>query len=128
MTLADLARDLPGSLHDASLQSLTIDYSKRRAVFGLSVDIGDPDADNPVERDLFRSAALVISDLAWCIVEPPAAPGVRDGEVWINAGLLSELPQPPRLPPIPDGAFVWWIFVQDWNAFIYVAGSRASLD
>ena len=32
-----------------------------------------------------------------------------------------------KLPSIPDNAFVNWIFVSDWNAFIYVAAQEATL-
>lgn len=127
MTLADIARGLPGTLHDAALLSLAIDYRSRRAALGLSVDVSDPDPMTPTEGEVYQPATLIVSELVWCIVEPPGSSSVGTGELWIDAGLVSELPQSPPLPPVPDGAFVWWIFVQQWNSFIYLAGRHFSI-
>jgi hypothetical protein len=32
-----------------------------------------------------------------------------------------------NLPPIPNGAFANWIYLGDWNAFIFVAAQDAHL-
>ena len=46
----------------------------------------------------------------------------------IDAGPVSDLETPPKLPAPPPGVFSWWFFVQDWNTSLYVAGQSASLD
>jgi len=50
MTLDEIAADLPHVLHDAFLQTLSIDYTSRQARFGLHVCVGDPDAKSETER------------------------------------------------------------------------------
>jgi hypothetical protein len=32
------------------------------------------------------------------------------------------------LPPIPERSFANWVFVTDWNAFIYLAAEEARLE
>ena len=48
-------------------------------------------------------------------------------ELWIDAGPLHSLKNQPALPAVSDGAFVWWIFVRQWNAFMYIAATDASV-
>lgn len=55
----------------------------------------------------------------------------KSGEgVRIDMGSMSELTRPPAkaLPPVPPEAFVNWIFVMDWNAFIHMAARDARLE
>jgi hypothetical protein len=44
MTLDEIAAELPDILHDAVLQTLTIDDISRQATFGLPICVGDPPA------------------------------------------------------------------------------------
>ncbi len=123
MTLDDIALELPNGFHDALLRTLTIDYVSHRATLALRVWVGDAHAATEAEREAYRPATLTVSGLAWCIVESPepVTDGTGDG-LWIDAGPVSNLKDKPALPTVPDGAFAWWIFVRQWNAFMYIAG------
>lgn len=50
----------------------------------------------------------------------------------VNDGIeATHRPPPPTTllyAPTPEGAFALWIFVNQWNAFIYVAARDVALD
>jgi hypothetical protein len=129
MTLEDIAASLPNGFHDALLRTLTVDYVSRRATLNLRVWVGDVDARREADREAYRAVTLTISGLLWWIVESPQnVTGATGEELWIDAGPLSSLQTKPDVPSVSDDAFAWWIFVRQWNAFMYIAGSDASLD
>jgi len=129
MTLDDVVAELPNGLHDAFLRTLTIDYAARRATFTLRVWVGDPHAVIDAEREAYRPATIRISGLLWCIIESPERiDGLTAEELWIDAGPLTDLKKRPAVPSVPADAFAWWIFVQQWNAFLYIAGRTASIE
>ncbi len=130
MTLDGIDRALPNGFHDAFLRELAIDYVRRQARLRLDLSVGDPAAPNEADREAYRPAAVLISELHWCIIEPPATTvegRSKHTGLGIDAGPVSGLPSRPTLPAAPAGAFVWWFFVRDWNAFIYVAANDATL-
>ena len=128
MTLEDVERALPNGFHDAFLQTLTVDYVARRATLSLRVWIGDADAPTGADQEAYRQVVLTISGLLWWIVEPPAiTTGHAAEELWIDAGPLSSLKTQPAVPVVSDDAFAWWIFVRQWNAFMYFAATDASI-
>jgi len=128
MTLDEIAALLPGILHDAGLRTLTIDYTSRQAILGLRIFTADPEAKTEAEREAYQSVTLTISGLLWCVIECPKNFEDAEGqELWIDAGSLDSLKERPKLPEVPERIFVWWIFVQQWNAFIYLAGAAASV-
>jgi len=128
MTLEQIAAELPNGLHDSRLRSLAIDYAVRCATFLLDISVGDPDAATDEQREAYKLAEVTISDLLWCIIEPPKT-GTRpiESDLRIDAGSIGSLPRKPQTPDVPADAFAWWIFVDEWNAFIYVAAKSASL-
>jgi hypothetical protein len=129
MTLETIAAELPNGFHDAFLRRLTIDYADRRATLALNVWVGDVAVTTDAEREAYRPVTVTISGLLWCIIESPAENGHGDDDgLSIDAGPLSSLKNKPTIPAVPDDAFAWWIFVREWNAFIYIAGTDASLD
>ena len=129
MTLDDIAAELPNSFHDAFLRRFTIDYADRRATLALNVWLGDVAATTDAEREAYRPVTVTISGLVRCIIESPREKGQGDADgLWIDAGPVSSLKIKPAIPAVPDGAFAWWIFRRQWNSFIYIAGTDASLD
>jgi len=129
LTMDDIVAGLPRSLYGAFLQGLSIDYVARRATFELRVCVGNPEAYSQTEREAYRPATLSVWGLLWCVVEPPeAVDGDTTKGLWIDAGSMSDLGRKPALPAVPEGVFVWWIFVRQWNAFIYIAGQTASIE
>jgi len=131
MTLDELAASLPNGFHDAELSALTIDYTKSEARLVLDVWIGDMGAKPDGEREAYRLAELALSGLLFWVSEPPHADYPYDiaSGLKIDIGPLERCDGKDRakLPPIPVGAFENWVFVDDWNAFAYVAAKDASL-
>ena len=126
MTLDELAASLPNGLHDAELAAVALDFTKREAQLSLDIWIGDDE-----EREAYRRAEIMLSGLAYWVSEPPD-PRYPYGEpeaLRIDAGPSTKLSESERskLPPIPVDAFSNYIFVVDWNAFIYLAAQSAVL-
>ena len=129
MTLTDVDRQLPNGFHDAYLLRFAADYAKATLSLDLDLWVGSPDAKTPLERERRKSGRIRISGLAWCVIAPPdmtVRPNPRGFR--IDAGPVSDLETPPKLPVPPPGVFSWWFFVQDWNTSLYVAGQSAALD
>jgi hypothetical protein len=127
-SLAAIAATFPNGFHDAFLRRLVLDFAEQRATLTLNVWVGDLDAKTEAEREAYRFVTIDIMGLLWCITEPPDAGARHDGKgLWIDAGPVSTLKEKPRLPAVPDDAFVWWIFIRDWNGFIYIGGTDARL-
>ena len=129
MTLTDVDRLLPNGFHDAYLLRFAADYVKATLSLDLDLWVGSPDAKTPAERERRKPGRIRISGLAWCVIAPPdviVRPNPRGFR--IDAGPVSDLETPPKLPAPPPGVFSWWFFVQNWNTSLYVAGREASID
>ena len=126
MTLDELDALLPSGLHDAKLDRVAINFADRTVRLELNIWVGDDE-----EREAYRRAQVTLSGLLFWVSEPPdpSYPFASPRPLWIDAGPLTDkLPErQPALPPVPQGAFANWIFVRDWNAFIYVAAEDANL-
>ncbi len=132
MTLDELAATLPHGFHDAEVNGLRIDYIRREVTIDLAVWVGDLWSDEPDERECYRPGSLILSGLHFCCIEPPSPdyPSRAGVAVTIDTGSVESLAAPPaaRLPrDLPAGSFTNWFFVNEWNAFIYIAASHASL-
>lgn len=133
MTFEELVDTLPNGLHDAQVSSISIDYLKREANFTLDVWIGDSSSRIEGVREAYRSGKLRLSGLLYCAIEPPDAnyPYAEAKKLWVDAGDMESAVITPsvKLPgPLPEGAFACWFVVQDWNSFIYIAATGASLE
>ncbi len=126
MTLDGLAASLPNGFHDAELMTIAIDFIKREVRLTLDIWIGDDK-----EREAYRQAEVTLSGLIFWVSEAPDSryPYGEPRSLRIDAGSLTELhpEKRPTLPSIPQSAFSNWLFVVDWNAFIYVAAEDACL-
>lgn len=131
MTLDELYKTLPNGLHDAMVHSITVDYSKQQVRFDISVWVGDLDSQDEDAREAYRDGELVLNDIGYYIVEAPdpTYPYYGADHITVDTGNLKSLARPPavRLPPAQEGMFVNWIYVQEWNSFIYVASRSAEL-
>lgn len=123
MTLDELAISLPNGLHDAELHKCTIDYAARSVELVLKLWVGKSE-----QMELYRPAIINLTGLHFWIIEPPNSDKLAD-ETWlvIDTGEVSTLKSTPaiHLPGVPKTAFVNWIYVRQWNAFIYVAAETA---
>jgi len=118
MTLDELAISLPNGLHDAELHKFTIDYATRSVQLVLKLWVGRPE-----QMEVYRPAIINLTGLHFWIVEPPD-PDYPGDDAWlvIDVGEVSTLESKPsiRLPDVPQTAFVNWIYVRQWNSFMYV--------
>lgn len=125
MTLDDLERTLPSGLHDALVRGFRVDCAALE--LGLDVEVGDwtPEAH-------FRPAGVALAGLLSFEFDPchrgtPLSPW---GEMSMDTGSIEaiERRRPKGLPDtLPAGAFSNYIFLSEWEAFIYVAARTAEL-
>lgn len=131
-TLDDLDASLPNGFHDAELNALSIDYVKAQLRLSLDIWVGDMNAPPGNAREAYRQADVLLSGLIYCVCEAPDAqyPFAGAHSITIDIGAIHQLKTPPamNLPPVPEAAFANWIYVKDWNAFIYVAAQDARLE
>lgn len=129
MTLTDLMNTLPNGFHDSIMKSANFDYRKHEAQIDLSIWVGDPDAKDKDTREAYEEAKLVLSGLLAWVVEPPDYYYVpRENEnLRIDIGPLESLPDEPPIE-VPSGLFGNWIYVNQWNSFIYVVAKEAKLE
>ncbi len=130
MKITEIEMIIPNGFHDALLESISVDYMKKNAVFNLQLCIGDPYSEDIKKREGYRRGRLMLHGLLYCVIEPPdpAYPYCEAKTLRIDAGPLGYpgISVKSRLPePLPEGAFSHWFFVQKWNAFIYVAATDA---
>ena len=121
------------TFHDAWIERLTLDYFVRNAVIDCSICIGNPDSKDAETREARRSGRLKIQGLLYCAIDPPKSsyPHKNSDGLWVAGdgpvgtdGISGE-----GLPAnLPDGAFVHYFFVNDWNAFIYIAGESVRFE
>lgn len=126
MTLEEIEQSLPNGFHDSSITAVHLNYAQRTAEIDMelwvSVSIDE-------DRELYRRATLSISDLIYFVIEPPGHPNTSHDEPSLVDGGSSEVAEPtsPLPKPLPAGAFTYWFFVSNWNAFIHVAALSAEI-
>ena len=129
MTIEEIERSLPNGFHDAKLKRIDIDYVKREAKLDLQASIGNPESQDEEMRDAYRAGRLILSGFLFCVIEPPDPryPYQKAAWLWIaDSGPVNSAEIPIKLPePLPKGAFIHYFFVNDWNAFIYLAAMDA---
>jgi len=132
MTLKDIEESLPNGLHDAQVRRVEIDYEERTAKFLLLLWTGDLSSDEEGIRERYEKGELIIRNFIYCVIEPPdpTYPYAKATTITIGAGSATEEPiiTETRLPQeLPEGAFAYWFFVNEWNSFIHIAAMDASL-
>jgi hypothetical protein len=128
VTLEQIETTLPSGFHDAQLRRVDIDYAARAARLDLVVDVGDPGADHIGDREAWRAAHLVLTDVLFLVFEPPATrPEAYAGEACITASAPATRDQRERLPAVPAGYFCHAFFASNWNAHLYAAAREARL-
>src|SRR3954469_5716515 len=106
MTLTDIDRELPNGFHDAYLLRFAADYAKAALTLDLNLWIGTPDARTPEDRERYKPGRIRIGGLQRCGIGPPDTslrPNPRGFRV--DAGPVSDLDTPPKLPAAPADVF-----------------------
>jgi hypothetical protein len=132
MTLQEIENNLPNGLHDAQVRRVEIDYEKRIVKFSLLLWTGDLSSEEESVREAYKEGELTIKDFIYCVIEPPdpTYPYVEASTITIGAGSATEEPinTETALPKeLPEGAFAYWFFVNEWNSFLHIAGMDASI-
>jgi len=132
MTIDEIEMSLPNGLHDSELTGLEIDYTNRTAKFHINVNI------TPVVQEVadeqYRLGILNVSGLLFCVSEPPdpSYPYSDPTGLWItNSGpVKSELELLPLelLGSLPKDSFAHYLFIDEWNACIYIAARDARFE
>jgi hypothetical protein len=128
-SLEEIQIDLPNGFHDAEITSIVINYVERTIVIDLMLWVGDPELTDKAARETYVPGLLTISELDFCVIEPP------DYRYPFAAGKAIRIDSGPGLPPNisfstdpPADAFDHWFFVSDWNSFIYFRARNAHLE
>lgn len=125
MNMSDVEDSLPNGFHDAILISMCVDYSPKVLRLVLDVCIDDFETD---EIDRHRLGELTVSGLQYLAVEAPRD-HANGSELLIDMGKIGEPNAPAHVVPpehLAKGSFCYWIFVSNWNSFIYFAALDAS--
>ncbi len=124
--MANVEAALPWGLHDAILESIEIDWLSARATLTVRVMITE-------RQDSDRRGKIAVSGLVFCAIDPPEIDSARHYEpvppdgLWIGAGEgAANEEAKSRLPKVPDGCFLHWLFVHNWNRFIHICGRTAN--
>src|SRR5258708_39678108 len=133
MTIEKLENSLPNGFHDAEIESIAVDYVSKRAVIKMRLHTGDPGAASEDEREAYKQADLLLSELFYFVIDPPdpTSEFKEKGSVWVSAGTPEKEDAP--LPPVaagvlPGGGFAHLFFFIDLDSFFYVAAFHAVLE
>jgi hypothetical protein len=127
-TLQDIENSLPNGFHDALLRSCHLDFVARTASFELDISTGDSDSADSAERDRYAPATLLLSDLAFCEVQPPHPNYPFQDPTPLLVDLSQPDPDHSIIKTLPTGTFAGRFFVTNWNSFIYLAARHARLE
>jgi hypothetical protein len=97
----------------------------------MSLWVGDLEGQDEGAKYVYRDGILALYNFGFYIVEAPdtSRPYYGKNKLTIDTGELKNLRSPPsvKLPPTQEGMFVNWIYVFEWNSFIYVSARNAEL-
>ncbi|CAN5517968.1 hypothetical protein BH20ACI3_BH20ACI3_09210 [soil metagenome] len=128
MTLEEIADTLPNGFHDAQINSISINYEKREVTIDLEIWVSDSVED---DSEKYLAAELKLLHFLFCVIEAPDAtyPYHEEKALWVDAfSDKSNNVSSTHLPgALPEGAFSYLFFVNDWNSFIRVAALDAEI-
>ena len=126
-TLLEIDRGLPNGFHDSRVRTCSLDFVARTATFEVDVWVGDLEAATHDGRELFRTALLAVSGLAFCQIDAPDPTYPYQDAAPIRVDLSEADQTVPAIRALPSGVFAGRFYVSSWNAFIHVAGRDAQV-
>ena len=132
MNLTEISDNLPNGFHDSIIDSISVDYDKRRLKFIVNIWTGDMSSPDVHKREEFQKSVLDVYDFEYLIIEPPdeSYPYKSERQLSIDGGDYEkkEIRSRVTLPKtISEGNFRYWFFVYEWNSFIHIAAKDAKL-
>jgi hypothetical protein len=111
------------------IEGLSVDYKTGALSLSMRVLIGTPDM--PDQED-YGPAQLRVNRLLFCSIQPPDAnyPYAPDGRalnVQGDDGIEDSLELKVLAGRLPPGVSLYRFFVEEWNSFIYIAGSEIEI-
>jgi|WetSurMetagenome_2_1015567.scaffolds.fasta_scaffold782269_2 hypothetical protein len=128
MTLEEVDDSLPNGLHDARIQSVSMDYERGTLALAVSVWIGTLDA-QPPNRDRCRGGVLEFEGVAVFALEPP-----RPDSSYRHSGALAfswrrESHDSIRLEvgrALSDEELAYSLFIEDWLSTMVIIARTVS--
>jgi hypothetical protein len=126
MTFQELEEKLPNGFHDAAIREIKLDFLRRSVVLGMDLLTGGPDDPDP---ELYRPGTLRVAPVYLFFIERPDPnyPFVPKGSHLkvdgdsVKVGQNAEIDR--LLPSFPPAATMYRFFLENWNAFLYLAGA-----
>ncbi len=134
MTFDELDRTLPNGFHDAFLRKIEMDYVSR--TLRLEVAVCTTGTEGPPRDETYRTARVTVRDVAYLVIEPPdfevrqnsEYPWKEPGEIGIDTGEGPVSHSNTVLPPAPEGTTANWMYLSDFNRFLFFAAGDSSLE
>ena len=122
-TIEEIELNLPNGFHDAELCGLNVDYERGETTMTIRADVSDP-GDSASGEPEYRRGRLTIKGVAFLSLDVPRSiAGPK--RLWLTSGAGQPSTAPAELPKLPDGCFLHWFFVSEWNGFIRIAAMDA---
>lgn len=126
MTFEEIEAALPNGFHDSAISRLTVNFAGSLIEIALRLLVGTPD--DP-DSDRYRAGTLKLNSPYLFFVEAPdpTYPFLSNGLPVNASGAPVKLGDDPKidalLQRIPTGATAFVFFLDDWNSYLYLAGS-----
>lgn len=124
MTFAELFESLPNGLYDADLRGLAMDYARGELVLDVDVGIGRMTG---ARQEIYRPARVTLGDVAFLTIDPPASGADLDAHTGIRIDAGPGAAKGAKLPEVPEGTAMAWVFLADLNRLLHFAARSASL-
>jgi hypothetical protein len=129
MTFEQVEASAPNGFHDAILEKLAVDYQAGIISLSMRLLVGTPGME---DEEAYSPAELRVNRLLFCAIEPPdpSYPFAPDGNPLDVSGArgLGDTPEMAKIAAqLPADASCYRFFVEQWNSFIYIAGSDIQL-
>jgi hypothetical protein len=127
MTLSELENTLPNGLHDSEVRRVSINYERRPLTLDLDVWVDNMD-DPPALREAYRTGRLEITGLQFLVMEQPDPKyPFTSSKLKIDGCDMRKDLSEDLLESLPPDAFFRSLWVNEWNAFIHIAGKEAQI-
>jgi hypothetical protein len=114
------------TFHDADILAISVDYQHSVLRLQMILCVGDPNANNEVDRERRRQCEVVFNGLRhWTIDLPSPISKEIDGPLWMTSdGPLMDCPTDAAkelIKTIFPYDIQWYFYFSDINAFAYTA-------
>ena len=116
------------TFHDAYLQKVAVDYSKKELTMGFDLSVGDPNGITEETRQRYRKGVLKALGLVLWALEAPQKVNLSSGPLWLtDDGLLEDAPTETAkklsLTLRPE-LTAWYMYFSCMNCFGYLAAEK----